>query len=162
MTVKTCFKCGEEKPLCEFYRHHMMRDGRLNKCMDCTKRDVRANRLVNLDHYKQYDKERANKPDRVAAREEYAKSEAGRRAASRARKKYRGGNPQKYKAHTIVTNAVRDGLLARQPCEVCGATKMVHAHHDDYAKPLDVRWLCPAHHRQWHQENGPGLNGAAA
>jgi ribosomal protein S27AE len=43
------------------------------------------------------------------------------------------------------------GRLIRQPCEVCGEKK-VEAHHDDYDKPLDVRWLCPAHHAETHRE----------
>ncbi len=40
--------------------------------------------------------------------------------------------------------------LAPEPCEVCGATGDVEAHHDDYAKPLEVRWLCPSHHKLLH------------
>jgi hypothetical protein len=35
------------------------------------------------------------------------------------------------------------------PCEVCGDPQ-THAHHDDYSKPLDVRWFCPRHHREEH------------
>jgi len=46
--------------------------------------------------------------------------------------------------------AIRHGKLQRQPCEVCGA-KDTHAHHDDYTKPLQVRWLCPPCHRWEHQ-----------
>lgn len=37
-------------------------------------------------------------------------------------------------------------------CEVCGRTRNVDAHHDDYAKPLDVRWLCRSHHRKLHYD----------
>ena len=36
----------------------------------------------------------------------------------------------------------------RQPCEVCGA--QADAHHEDYYKPLEVKWLCPLHHRRLH------------
>lgn len=45
--------------------------------------------------------------------------------------------------------SMRDNHLVRKPCEVCG--EKAEAHHDDYAKPLDVRWLCFKHHREWHK-----------
>lgn len=48
-----------------------------------------------------------------------------------------------------VQRAIRTGILARQPCEVCGREK-VDAHHDDYSLPLKVRWLCRSHHQQHH------------
>lgn len=35
------------------------------------------------------------------------------------------------------------------PCEVCGDPN-VHAHHEDYTKPLEVNWLCPLHHVERH------------
>lgn len=48
-------------------------------------------------------------------------------------------------ARNKVRTAIAAGRLARQSCEVCGA-EPTHGHHDDYDKPLDVRWLCPSHH----------------
>lgn len=42
-------------------------------------------------------------------------------------------------------------------CNKCGEEK-VHAHHDDYDKPLKIRWLCTIHHKQWHSVNGEALN----
>jgi hypothetical protein len=39
--------------------------------------------------------------------------------------------------------------LIRKPCEVCSNPKS-QAHHDDYTKPLDIRWLCRKHHLQIH------------
>ena len=49
--------------------------------------------------------------------------------------------------------AIAKGLLIREPCEVCGKTK-VEAHHDDYNKTFDVRWLCVKHHHEFHSAKG--------
>lgn len=57
------------------------------------------------------------------------------------------------RARAKVSKAVRGGRLVPQPCEVCGLSgkykngrNMIEAHHDDYSKPLEVRWLCRKHH----------------
>lgn len=52
----------------------------------------------------------------------------------------------KRKARSYLNHAVRDGRITREPCELCGDSKS-EAHHDDYTKPLDVRWFCLKHHR---------------
>src|SRR4051812_39153823 len=50
-------------------------------------------------------------------------------------------------AYVIFKIALRKGVLTRQPCEVCGSEKS-QAHHEDYSKPLEVRWLCRPHHTE--------------
>jgi hypothetical protein len=40
--------------------------------------------------------------------------------------------------------------MERGACEVCGVAN-AQAHHDDYTKPLDVRWFCQAHHGEAHR-----------
>jgi len=50
----------------------------------------------------------------------------------------------------LVAKAKRNGLLVPGPCEVCGTNKNIEGHHDDYSKPLSVRWLCRRHHAQHH------------
>lgn len=137
---KSCFKCGAVKPLTDFYKHKGMADGHVNKCKECNKRDVTENRKENVDYYRAYDRKRGSRQDGDYVTE------------------YRSRYPKKYTATNAVNNAVRDGKLQPKPCEVCGKVRAV-AHHDDYNKPLEVRWLCQAHHMQWHEENGPGLNG---
>jgi hypothetical protein len=148
--VKRCFKCRTLRPLSEFYAHPMMADGHLNKCKECARTDVRANRKEKLDYYRAYDRRRNSDPDRLESHREYAATERGRAVARRGGAKWAARNPHKRRAHFAVNNAIRDGKLKRQPCEKCGGN--AQAHHDDYSKPLDVRWLCTRHHADRHKE----------
>jgi hypothetical protein len=131
--MKSCFKCEEEKPLAEYYRHKRMADGHLNKCKVCTKEDVAKHRASNLEKIRAYDRARGNRQP-VTYLAEYAKA-----------------NPEKRAAHVAVGNAVRDGKLIKpDQCSECDSTFHIEGHHDDYSKPLEVRWLCSACHKQHH------------
>ncbi len=66
--------------------------------------------------------------------------------------KWEIANPEKRTAHKRVERAVRSGRLERRPCERCGSEVNVHAHHDDYSRPLEVMWLCQLHHKERHRE----------
>ena len=59
-------------------------------------------------------------------------------------------HPDAHEAHRLVKNALKNKSLERQPCEKCDSVES-QAHHDDYSKPLEVKWLCPKHHVQHHQ-----------
>lgn len=71
------------------------------------------------------------------------------RAADRTRG-FRVYDEAKVRARAAVQRALGRGDLTRQPCEVCGDEK-VDGHHDDYGKPLEVRWLCRTHHGELHR-----------
>lgn len=157
--TKKCFVCETQKPLIEYYRHSQMADGHSNKCKECTKRQVRENRVKNIDYYRTYDSVRAKTEHRKASYRAYASSEKGILSQSAAKKRYIEKNPIKRAAHLMVGNALRDGHISKKACEICGVVSKVHAHHDDYAYPLNVRWLCPQHHSEWHQDNKPMFNG---
>jgi ribosomal protein S27AE len=43
----------------------------------------------------------------------------------------------------------RRGKLVPQPCERCQAAG-VQKHHDDYTRPLEVRWFCRKCHLDLH------------
>lgn len=58
-------------------------------------------------------------------------------------------NPDRVAARSKVAYAVRTGRLTRQPCEICGNSRS-HGHHEDYSKPLEVKWLCATHHGLHH------------
>jgi len=53
------------------------------------------------------------------------------------------------RANRAVERALAAGNLRRQPCEICGDLN-AHAHHEDYSKPLEIRWLCRKHHNGLH------------
>lgn len=137
-----CRTCLSDKPESAFYASNLAR------CKECVKASVRANRREKIDYYRQYDKMRASMPHRVAARKEYSLTERGKEAHTRANRKWTLLQPKRKAASWAVNNAIRDGKLKRQPCWVCGSK--AHAHHPDYDRPLDVVWLCPAHHKQAH------------
>ena len=156
--MKHCNSCNASKEGDKFHKRAASLDGLAARCKECQST---------------YDKARAQNPKRVDARRAYAETEDGKEAGRRGGRawaarnkglvleitqKYRRDNPNKARAHGLVGYAIKRGNLHSEPCEVCQSTDLVHAHHDDYAKPLNVRWLCPQHHRDWHKEHGEALN----
>jgi hypothetical protein len=139
MGKKTCTSCLVEKDLeTQFYSHFGMANGYLNKCKECVKKRVTKHRDANIERIREYDMKRF--------RENPERKKQARYNVT----KFRKENPEKYAAQTAVGNAIRDGKLEKQMCCKCGAK--AHAHHEDYSKPFDVIWLCPAHHAEVHKE----------
>jgi hypothetical protein len=137
--MKKCFKCKEDKPLSEFYKHKGMSDGHLNKCKTCTKLDVHnhrhgSGRLKVLE----YDRLRAKNPERIEKQKKINKAWE---------EKY----PMRRKAQRELGKAVARCEIKPLPCFVCG--EKAEAHHPDYDRPLDVIWLCPSHHKQIHSQS---------
>lgn len=154
--MKVCRECKIEKPLFDFYKHSRMADGHLNKCIECVKTRVDKHREANLEKIREYDKKRGNQPHRVEAREKYAKTEAGQQARKRANVEQKKRYPMRYAARKMTGNAVRDGKLIKSTnCSICNSAERIEGHHDDYTKPLEVRWLCKSCHTKWHQHNNP-------
>ena len=60
---------------------------------------------------------------------------------------------------TVIEDGGRAYVDAEE-CEVIGNVNdnkellnNVEAHHNDYNKPLEIRWLCRNCHREWHKEH---------
>lgn len=119
--MKECRECHIEKPLSDYYRHAMMRDGHLNKCKPCVRSRVRRHRDENIDRIRAYDRKRG----------------------------YREYDAVKAAARRKVNHELAAGRLVRKPCVRCGDVK-AEAHHEDYSKPLDVVWMCKTHHAEAH------------
>jgi len=54
------------------------------------------------------------------------------------------------KARRKVRTALASKKIKKLDCIVCGHWD-VQAHHIDYSKPLEIRWLCKACHRLEHK-----------
>lgn len=138
-TTKTCIECAESKALQDFYAHPTNPDGYAGVCKVCHRARMKRRRMTN-PAVQAYDRKRSSQPHRRAN-------------TIRVSAAWRAANPDAYRAHNAVNNAIRDGRMARgERCEVegCDATTGLHAHHDDYSKPLVVRWKCPLHHHREH------------
>jgi hypothetical protein len=135
---KKCFKCKSVKLLELFYKHPNMPDGHVNKCKECNKNDVTANRNKNIEKIRSYDRQRAKEPGRIKAVTEISKA-------------WRNEDKRRSVAHSAVARAIRNGSLFRLPCVRCAEVKSL-AHHEDYDKPLEVMWLCQPCHKQRHKE----------
>jgi len=141
-----------------------------SSCKECRKAAVKARYRRDFEKIQAYEKVRSKLPHRkllakkigrrwVSSNREWVRERHMRWLESNPEKKnaYRKRYPERYAAHTKVGNAIRDGKLAKKPCEVCGEL-IVHAHHDDYSKPLEVRWLCTKHHALHHYPDDPHQN----
>lgn len=135
--MKTCSTCKVEKSLSEFGKRAASKDGLNASCRSCAQ-------LRDRERYRKEAKRRSLK------HKEYMQTEEGKRAHAAAIAKWRGFNPMKRAAHVLVGNRVKNGQLAKKSCQMCGTEIGVHAHHDDYSKPLDVMWLCTVHHKARH------------
>lgn len=116
------------------------------ECGEC----VKCKRRVYAREY--YQRPENTERYRQKARESRERRIEAARAYDRARG-YRAPSEEKRVARLAVTHAIEAGRLERKPCEVCG--KVAEAHHDDYSKPLEIRWLCRRHHARVHQRINP-------
>lgn len=130
-------KCGHCKcwlHLQNFNKCRHAATGYRSQCKDCMK----TQRQQLRDYYKKW----REQPEKIEWYRKYART--------------------RYREYPITAWARNQAKkLKREPCEECGDIK-AEAHHDDYLKPLNVRWLCRRHHDEWHENNGRGKNFDAA
>ena len=119
--LRRCSRCGLEKALAAFPRDRHRRNGHRGTCKTCTRK----------------------------YRREYERRNPGHAAAGA--RLYHQRNPEKRAARRALQEAVARGDIERPGCcEDCGRMCKPHGHHNDYAKPLDVEWLCRDCHWRRH------------
>lgn len=61
---------------------------------------------------------------------------------------------KKLAANGLINMRLRRGAIEKpNRCETCDRVRRLDAHHDDYDKPAEVRWLCRSCHMKWHRAN---------
>ena len=138
-----CSKCKEDKPKTEFFKDRSLSRSYGYHCKKCRS-----------GYQKEY-----NKKNRARFSERDKKYYQDNKAhKQKVHRKYRDANRIKRIAHKKVEVALLSGKLTRP--KVCSQSKCrnkhVEAHHDDYRKPLEIRWLCRKCHARHHAKHGPG------
>lgn len=145
---RVCAGCGEFKVASAFYKGRKF-------CMVCRRKAFAAT-----------DKARRMSPEYKAAHQHWNRTKPiteaaiarGRKHAARYIKMY----PEKAVARRAVRDAIARGEIVRPACcERCGAdpglnrrgAPLLHGHHPDYSKPLEVDWLCVLCHAQEHHKS---------
>lgn len=152
--MKTCTKCGGIKDLTEFSVDKRHSDRRASKCKACInvyqkiyRQSVRG-KAIRKAHVL---KEALVKPELRKARSRrayYKNKEAFFLNSAKRRNSIQG------KASREVHYAIRHGLITKPAiCNKCLTplpSRMIHAHHPDYSKPLEVEWMCAKCHGKEH------------
>jgi hypothetical protein len=133
--LKTCTKCGETKPLEEYYGHASSADGRMFRCKVCHRAAARSRR-------------EATRAETNEAKRRYRLE--NKDAINERRRAYVAANQAKLKARRAVKRAIRNRELIPEPCLFCLAPE-TEAHHHDYTDQLAVTWLCKPHHALIHR-----------
>lgn len=121
---KNCSKCGESKPQTEYYRDRRTKDGLYSACRSCQKGYPKKWKDKNKEWFRVYNALPKNR--------------------------------KKYLVRQLTCSAVRWGKITKpSQCEMSDNSickGRLEAHHNDYDKPLKVRWLCVKHHSEHHRK----------
>lgn len=154
--MKLCRECNVEKPLSDFYAHAKMKDGHLNKCKICVKSRIEKYIQANPEKKKEWSRNYANSESGKERARKYKQTDKAKEAIKQSKQRYRKSYPARIRARSLVRHEVLNGRLIRPDlCSECNKTGRVEGHHDDYTKPLIVRWLCDSCHKLWHRKNKP-------
>ena len=143
MNDKYCTKCKEIKPTNDFHNNRSNKDGKADWCKLCNA--ARAFKFLSTP---------GGVEAKKVSQKKYSLSDKGRATRDKASKVYAETHPDRYRAKCAVNSAVQNGTIDKPDfCSVCFGKGVIHGHHHDYTKPLDVQWLCqPCHINVHHGE----------
>lgn len=148
VTCISCFKSFESK----WTRYYCDECKELKGKFDDQEYRINHKEQIN-NHYKIY---RINNVDKIKNyynknREkliEYQRSPEVRKKSNEKKKQDYYKNPNKFKSRMYVYYYIN--IPEGQLCERCKENKAVQRHHEDYSKPLEVKFLCNKCHNEVH------------
>ena len=152
--IRTCTKCNQTKSLSEFPTY-TTRAGNLSKRHYCTECRKAKEQKWSHDGYQRLITETPNKyREKVAANTKKIRQNYQSRYKQRKAEYNRTLRPkQMVNSYHKVRNAIKSGKLVRPTnCSNCNKEGRIEAHHDDYTKPLEIRWLCRSCHSEHHRK----------
>lgn len=157
--TKVCIACSKRRKLAQFYAHPRMADGLLNKCKACC-RAYTAKRKAEKSKDPEWAAREAERHRQKELRRYHEKRRDDptyRAARAGAARRWVQRNPERRKAQSALSNAVRNGKVKKPGrCSRCRKkypSRRIHGHHSDYSRPLEVVWLCAACHGKHHRRS---------
>ena len=91
---------------------------------------------------------------------EYNKTKSGKKVRDESRRKNEKKFPEKSRARAILNFKLQTGHIKKpKNCSRCKKPKEIQAHHEDYSKPLEVKWYCRQCHMRVHNRGLEILSG---
>jgi len=108
-----CRVCQQHKVLEQFAKSNISSSGYETRCLDC----------------------------RAKWQRNYYKTERGKQSHIKTTRALSQKHPERQRAYYQVYKALKNGIISKQPCFRCNASK-TQAVHSDYRNPLDITWAC--------------------
>lgn len=157
MNTKKCKKCKKVKKVDEFYEDKRFKDGYFYMCRRCSCEKNKEWAKKNKEHLIKYRSLYYDKNKNTLLKKSklyYEKNKKRMMKQSKERKKEllkTDYGKQQSKCWKLIERLIKQGKLKRKPCLICGNLRS-QAHHEDYAKPKEITWLCNKHHRELHRK----------
>jgi len=139
-----CSSCVEIKDSKQFNKNRSKPNGLQDQCRKCQNKSCRK-----------YNTSKKGAESKYLYGKKYRLTDSAKQSAKRSMNKYKNALLSRY----LFSRAIIEKRIERvDVCELCASTNKVQGHHSDYDQPLNVRWLCPKCHSEWHIHNSPKNN----
>jgi hypothetical protein len=145
--MKQCKLCGKNKSRTEFYKKKGGKDGLFTICKECHKEKQR--KRYSTPEYRDWNRKRVSKKEYKEKMHPYFQEYEKKRDRKESVK-----TSEKRRARVQLGIAVEAGHIDKPNfCEECKKECNPQGHHHDYAKPLEVKWLCQSCHMKKHRKD---------